>query len=62
MKKNDFKEAEAEEALNDNSAPLNDAEMVLNPEKDDYHIENQAVVKVQNAFHGQIIKKGEDIC
>jgi len=42
--------------------PLPDAEMILNPEKDEYNIESHAVTKLQSAFHGQIIKKGDDVC
>ncbi len=45
-----------------NPAPLPEAEMILNPEQEDYNIESHAVTKVQSAFHGQIIKKGEDVC
>ncbi len=45
-----------------NSVPIPEAEMILNPEKEDYNIESHAVTKVQSAFHGQILKKGDDIC
>ncbi len=48
-----------ENGEDDNLAPLTEAEMILNPEKEDYSIESHAVTKLQNAFHGQIIKKGE---
>ena len=39
--------------------PVPEAEMVMNPEKEDYSIESQAVSRLKNAFHGEIIKKGE---
>lgn len=39
--------------------PPPDAEMVMNPEKQEYSIEGHAVSKLKNAFHGEIIKKGE---
>jgi DNA polymerase-3 subunit gamma/tau len=63
-------EKEAEENKTENNMimeeksdePLPEAEMILNPEKEDYSIDSHAVTKVQNAFHGQIIKKGEDVC
>ncbi len=42
--------------------PLPEAEMILNPEKEEYNVESHAVKKLQNAFHGEIIKKGEDVC
>lgn len=51
-----------ETAEEDNSAPLSDSEMILNPEKEDYNIESHAVNKLQSAFHGQIIKKGDGVC
>jgi hypothetical protein len=51
-----------ETAEDDNSAPLSDSEMILNPEKEDYNIESHAVNKLQSAFHGQIIKKGDGVC
>ncbi len=54
-------EADGAMDVND-SAPLPEAEMILNPEKEDYNVESHAITKLQNAFHGQIIKKGEDIC
>lgn len=44
------------------SRPLPEAEMILNPEKEDYNIESHAVTKLKSAFHGQVIKKGENIC
>jgi len=34
-------------------------EMNLKHEKEDYNVENQAVTKLQSAFYGKIIKKGE---
>jgi DNA polymerase-3 subunit gamma/tau len=52
----------AESQEEDKSRPLLNAEMILNPEKEDYNIESHAVTKLQSAFHGQIIKKGENIC
>ncbi len=59
----DQKRVEAEEnPEEDNSRPLPESEMILNPEKEDYNIESHAVTKLQSAFHGQIIKKGENIC
>jgi len=62
-KKNIAKQAEINERTEEeNSAPLPEAEMILNPEKEDYNIESHAVTKLQSAFHGQIIKKGEDVC
>ncbi len=39
--------------------PAPEAEMIRNPEKNDYKLESHAVTKIQNAFYGQIIKKGE---
>ncbi|HPJ41811.1 MAG TPA: DNA polymerase III subunit gamma/tau [Spirochaetota bacterium] len=39
--------------------PVPEAEMLRSPEKDDYNVESQAVKKLQDAFYGQIIKKGE---
>lgn len=51
-----------ETAEEDNSAPPADAEMILNPEKEDYNIESHAVTRLQSAFHGQIIKKGDGVC
>jgi hypothetical protein len=33
--------------------------MIRTPEKEDYNVESQAVKKLQDAFYGQIIKKGE---
>ncbi|HOP63457.1 MAG TPA: DNA polymerase III subunit gamma/tau [Spirochaetota bacterium] len=42
----------------DNS-PAPEAEMVRTPETGDFAVESQAVQKIQNAFYGQIIKKGE---
>jgi DNA polymerase-3 subunit gamma/tau len=62
-KKRAENEAEpGETAEEDNSAPPADAEMILNPEKEDYNIESHAVNKLQSAFHGQIIKKGDGVC
>lgn len=46
----------------ENFIPVPEAEMILNPEKEDYSIESPAVTKLQSAFHGQIMKKGEDVC
>jgi len=51
-----------EKAEEENAAPVTEAEMILNPEKEDYNIESHAVTKLQSAFHGQIIKKGDDVC
>ncbi len=39
--------------------PEPEAEMLRAPEKDDYKVESHAVQKIQEAFYGQIIKKGE---
>lgn len=47
-----------QEADGDNP-PVPDAEMIRTPEKEDYNVESQAVKKLQDAFYGQIIKKGE---
>lgn len=47
-----------QEADGDNP-PVPDAEMIRSPEKEDYIVESQAVKKLQDAFYGQIIKKGE---
>ncbi len=52
--------AAADDTVDDE--PVQDAEMVLNPEKDDYSVESQAVARLQNAFHGEIIKKGDNKC
>jgi len=58
------KKAEPEIYGNDQDAegdnpPVPDAEMIRSPEKEDYNVESQAVKKLQDAFYGQIIKKGE---
>jgi DNA polymerase-3 subunit gamma/tau len=58
------KKAEPEIYGNDQDAegenpPVPDAEMIRSPEKEDYDVESQAVKKLQDAFYGQIIKKGE---
>ena len=55
-------ESKPERTEEENPAPLTEAEMILNPEKEDYNIESHAVTKLQSAFHGQIIKKGDDVC
>ena len=63
VKKAEVKELEITERVKeDDYVPLSDAEMILNPEKEEYNVESHAVSKLQNAFHGQIIKKGDDVC
>ena len=62
-KKTDIEITEREKFVDDGVfEPLPDAEMILNPEKEDYNIESHAVTRLQSAFHGEIIKKGEDVC
>lgn len=55
-----------ESEINDNgqefegeNPPAPESEMIRNPEKEDYRVESHAVKKLQDAFYGQIIKKGE---
>jgi len=43
-------------------APVPEAEMVHRPESADYEIEGSAVTKLKEAFHGQVIDKGEKKC
>lgn len=43
----------------DDTPPDAGAEMIRSPEKDEYRVESHAVKKLQDAFYGQIIKKGE---
>jgi DNA polymerase-3 subunit gamma/tau len=40
-------------------APLPDAEMISQPEKGDFEVENTSIALIKNAFYGEIIKKGE---
>jgi len=63
VKKTDLEITEREKFVEDGVfEPLPEAEMILNPEQEDYNIESHAVTKLQSAFHGEIIKKGEDVC
>jgi DNA polymerase-3 subunit gamma/tau len=56
IKNNKQPEPMAEDSDNE---PPPEAEMLKTPEKEDYEIESQAVSRLKNAFHGEIIKKGE---
>ncbi len=40
-------------------APLPEAEMLSQPEKEDFEVENPSITRIKDAFYGEIIKKGE---
>lgn len=40
-------------------APLPDAEMLSQPEKGDFEVENTSIARIKDAFYGEIVKKGE---
>ncbi len=40
-------------------APLPEAEMLAQPEKEDFEVENPSIKIIKDAFYGEIIKKGE---
>lgn len=44
------------------SAPMPEAEMVKNPGAEEFEPENKTVEKIKNAFHGQIIDRGDKKC
>jgi len=48
-----------EAGVDGDDSPLPEAEMIQKPESEDYRVESPAVSKIQNAFYGEIIKKGE---
>lgn len=52
----------AEPAVQDyypDDAPLPVAEMISQPEKGDFEVENPSIARIKDAFYGEIIKKGE---
>ncbi len=49
----------AVEEYSPEEAPLPEAEMISQPEKGDFEVENPSIARIKNAFYGEIIKKGE---